>query len=480
MNASDAAAAPDDIAPPPGRTRAIALLAASTLFMESLDGTIVAIALPDMARYFRADVVDMNIGIAAYLVALAVLLPLSTWATERWGPRHIFALAVGLFTLASLACAASQTLTAFVIARLFQGAAAAMMTPVARVVVLRHTERNELMNAIALLTWPAMIAPAVAPLLGGLIVQYLSWQWIFLLNVPIGIVGIVAALRLLPRRSPEAASSADWYGLLVWAIAATLVVGGIESAGRLSPPVMLAVLGGGFAAALIGWRHFRARPRPLLDVRLIGRHRSLTVAVIEGSAFRSSILANPFLLPLYFHVGLGKPIAETGLLIMVGMAGNMGMKTFTSPILRRFGFQRVLAINGLLLGISFAVFMLTGHDTSFFVMATLLLLSGLSRSMQFTTLNTLAFADVAPDEMARANTVLSTSMQINGAMGVAIGALALQIGARLHGAATVAAFHFAFGVIALVAVLAGLSCMRLDRALGYRLVGDDIAKESHD
>lgn len=481
MNASSAALAPTDISPSPKRMRAIALLAASALFMESLDGTIVAIALPRMAKYFHADVVDMNVGITAYLVALAVLLPLSNWVSERWGPRRVFASAIGLFTLASLACAASPTLPIFVLSRRVQGAAAAAMTPVGRSVVLRHTERSQLMNAVAILTWPALVAPAIAPPLGGLIVEYLSWHWIFLINVPIGLVGVVAALRLLPQHSPDAAASGpDWPGLVVWAIAATLLVGGIESAERLSPPLMIAILSGGLLAATIGWRHFLRRPHPLLAVRLIGRHRSLRVALVEGSAFRTSILANPFLLPLYFQVGLRKPIAETGLLIMAGMLGNMGWKPFTSPILRRFGFQRVLAINGLLLGAGFASFMLTGPDTSFLVMAILLLLSGITRSQQFTSLNTLAFADVGQGEMGRANTLLSTGIQINGAMGVAIGALALQMGARVDGADSIMAFHFAFAAIALLAAGAGLACLRLDRSLGAGLIDEDIGSTRHD
>lgn len=481
MNATRAVSAPADISPPPDRMRAIALLAASALFMEALDGTIVAIALPRMARYFRVDVVDMNVGMTAYLVALAVLLPLSNWVAERWGPRRVFASAIGMFALTSLACALSPSLPVFVLSRLLQGASAAMMTPVGRAVVLRHTERSQLMNAVAILTWPAMLAPAIAPPLGGLIVEYLSWQWIFLINLPIGLVGVVAALRLLPHRSPDGiAAGPDWAGLIVWGIAATLLVGGIESAERLSVPVMVAVLGSGMVAAIIGWRHFLRKPHPLLTVRLIGTYRSLRVAVVEGSAFRSSILANPFLLPIYFQVGLHKSIGETGLLIMVGMLGNMGMKPFTSPILRRFGFQRVLAINGVLLGLGFGAFMLTGPETSFVVMATLLLLSGLTRSQQFTSLNTLAFADVSAGEMARANTLLATAMQINGAMGVAIGALALQVGGRYAGANSVAAFHIAFAVMALLAIVAGLACLRLERSLGADLIDEDIGKAAHD
>ncbi|GGC15645.1 MFS transporter [Novosphingobium endophyticum] len=471
MIASLAAPAESESRPPPKRMRAIALLAASAMFMESLDGTIVAIALPAMAGHFRVDAADMHVGITSYLIALAVLLPLSNWAAEQWGPRRVFVTAVGLFTLASIACAASQTLLAFAIARLFQGSAAAMMTPVGRLVVLRHTEKSGLINAVALLTWPALLAPAVAPPLGGLIVEHLSWQWIFFLNLPLGFFGIIAALRVLPPRWPSSGQSRpDWTGLVLWAITAAMLIGGIESAKRTSPPVIVIALSAGLVAALLCWRHFHAWPRPLLDIKLIGRHRSFGAAVREGTVFRASILATPFLLPLYFHVGLGKSISETGLLIMIGMAGNIGIKAVTSPILRRVGFQRILVGNGLLLGAGFAAFMLTGPDTPFVVLAAMLLFNGLSRSMQFTTLNTLAFADVAPDEMPHANTLLSTTLQISGAIGVAVGALALQIGSRFHGEETPAAFHLCFAAIAVMSFAAAISCMRLDTTIGSGLI----------
>ncbi|OCC24497.1 hypothetical protein MB02_07650 [Croceicoccus estronivorus] len=457
--------------------RLIALLAAATLFMESLDGTIVAIALPEMARYFRADVVDMNLGITAYLVALAVVLPISTWASDRWGPRKVFAAAIAGFTLTSLACAASQSMEAFVVARTIQGASAAMMTPVGRVVVLRHTERSGMMNAVALLTWPALIAPAIAPPLGGLIVKYLNWQWIFLVNVPLGLIGVVAALRLLPDSiaadDGERRSQHDWTGLILWAIAATLLIGGIESAARLSPSVLAFVLACGFGAAFTAWRHFRHHSHPVLDINLVGRHRSFGAVIFEGSAFRAAIMANPFLLPLYFQVGLHKTIGETGLLIMIGMIGNIGMKTVTSPVLRAFGFRRVLLCNGLLLGGSFAALILTDAQTPFAVIAGILIVSGLCRSMQFTTLNTLAFAEIVPSDVPHANTLLTTALQTNGAMGVAIGALALQIGSRFFGDGSEATFHLGFAVIATIAILAALSCLRLDHSIGSALISHE-------
>jgi MFS family permease len=430
----------------------------------------VAIALPRMARTFHVDWVDMNLSMTVYLITLAVLLPLSNWAAERWGPRPIFATAVGAFTLASLACAISATLSCFLIARVCQGAAAAMMTPVGRVVVLRYTEKSALMNAVALLTWPALVAPAIAPPLGGLIVEHLGWPWIFLINVPIGVVGMIVALRLLPDGQPGPKPGTDWYGFAVWALAVTLIVGGVESARRLTPLGNLMVLGGGGVVAIIAWSRFAASKVPLLDVRLIATYRSFGAAILEGSAFRSAILTNPFLLPLYFQVGLGKGMADTALLIMVGMAGNIGMKPFNSLILRRFGFRRVLWVNGIALGMGFGAFMATGRDTSFEVLVALLLLSGLSRSLQFTTLNTVAFADIDREDVPAASTLLATAQQLNGAMGVAIGALAIQIGAHVHGAGSVGAFHTAFGAIAVMSLIAALSCLRHDRTLGSRLL----------
>lgn len=476
-DAGTAAAAPD-MNPDPRRMRAIALLAASTMFMESLDGTIVAIAIPTMARHFRTDSVTMNLGMTAYLVALSILLPLSNWAADRWGPRSTFAIAVGLFTISSLACAASDTLSMFVISRLVQGASAAMMTPVGRSVVLANTQRAGMMNAVALLTWPALIAPAIAPPLGGLIIQYLSWQWIFLINLPLGVVGVAAAVRLLPAASHHPVGhdrgSVDVFGAIIWALAAAMLVGGVESAPRMSYPILVLVLAAGCLLLAFAWRHFSRTRRPLLDVELVARHQSFAVAIIEGSGFRAAIMGLPFLLPLYLQVGLGLSISTTGILIMIGMSGNIGMKFVTSFVLRRAGFKRVLIINGLILGSGLLAFMGTDRHTSLVTIAFLLVATGLARSMQFTTLNTVAFADVPQRRAGAANTVMSTAIQINGAMGVAIVAMGVQIGSHLFGASSTAAFHVAFGMIAAISIASALSCLRLQERLGSSLTSHTI------
>lgn len=399
--------------------------------MESLDATIIASALPHIARTFGVPPLTLSIGVTAYLVAVGAVIPISGWAAGRLGPRTVSASAIAGFSLASLGCACSTSLAAFVMARMVQGAMAAMMTPVARLLVLDDLPKSELVNFIAFLTWPALIAPLIAPPLGGLIVEHASWRWIFLINLPVGAIGTVIALRVMPARTVIAREPLDVIGLILWTGASAMLVTLVGHAASLPRSVIVAGSAIGALLGVILWRHLARVPAPLFD-RSTLEIASFRHVIIGGSLVRSAILANPFLLPLFLQVGLGYGAAKAGLLILAGMAGNIAMNAATTPILLRCRYRRILVINGVLLAIGLAGFAFTDRNTPALLIA-FLIGSGLSRSQQFTALNTLAFQDVPAAKMRAANTMFSTAMQVNAAFGIALAALVVGISAREHG-----------------------------------------------
>ena len=327
----------------------IALLVAGALFMEQLDGTVIATALPQMAQSFGVAAVDLNIGMSAYLLTVAVFIPASGWVTDRFGARTVFASAIVAFTVSSVLCAASGTLWQFTAARVLQGIGGAMMVPVGRLIVLRNTEKQHFVRIIAYLTWPALTAPVVGPPLGGFITTYSSWQWIFLLNVPLGVVGLGLALILIPNTRGEGRAGFDWSGFALTGLASFSLMYGLEAIGRnridwfITAPLLCAGLGAGIYAV----RHARRAADPLLDLTLF-KVPSFAVTVGGGVLFRTAISAVPFLLPLMFQLAFGLSPLDSGLLLLAVFAGNLGMKPATTTVLGRFGFRRTLIWNGVL------------------------------------------------------------------------------------------------------------------------------------
>lgn len=438
-----------------------ALLVAAALFMEYLDGTIIATALPHMAESFGVAAVQLNIGITAYLVAVGTVIPLSGWLAERLGSRRLFIAAMLLFALASLGCAASPTLATFVAARIVQGIAAAMMTPVGRLLVLGDLPKRDLVHTVALLTWPALLAPAIAPPLGGIIVENASWRWIFLLNLPLGLIGAIAAPRLLPGGSGDGKGRLDGSGFLLWAAASAGLVVLVGEAARLPRDVAIGLAMACIVLTVILVRHLRRAPSALFDLTTL-RTRSFGHAVIGGSLVRMAILANPFLLPLFLQIGLGFSAARAGVLILIGMVGNIAMKFLTPQILTRYRYRTILLVNGTLLATGFAAFAFVGRGTSIEVTTALLIATGLCRSMHFTALNTLAFTDIPLSRMTHASTLFSTAQQLNAALGVAVAGLAIEVSALAHGRRVgLADFHFGFLIVALLAFGGTLDALRL-------------------
>ena len=431
----------------PDRTMLTALLVAASGFMEFLDGTVLNTALPRMAQSFHVHPVDLNLGVTAYMVMLAAGIPLSGWAAERFGGRHVFGAAIGIFTLASILCGLADSLWSFFFARVLQGLGGAMMVPVGRLIVLRVTPKSDLMRATALITWPALVAPILGPVVGGFLTTYASWRWIFFLNVPIGILGLIATMLIIREgRNPDA-RKLDVPGAILSAIAAVAFVYGASLMGTASGNLVWSL--GLMAIGVIGgWatvRHSKRTRAPLIEFSSFAI-QSFCATLRGGSLIRIGINAAPFLLPLMFQLGFGRSPVEAGSLVLVLFVGNLAIKPLTSPIMRRFGFRRVLIVNGTLLALTFLGFALVDTDTPAWALLPLLLLSGATRSTEFTAMNTLAYADVPRERMGSANILFNLGQQVTFGLGVAVGAILLRLGHGVLGGQqiTVADFHFAF------------------------------------
>jgi EmrB/QacA subfamily drug resistance transporter len=457
------------------RARITSLIVASAFFMEQLDGSVIATSLPQIARSFGANAVDVGIGMTAYLVALAAFIPLSGWVADRIGARTTFCAAIALFAGISMVCGLCTSLPAFIAARIAQGAAGAMMVPVGRTVVLRSSSKAQLLRAISFITWPGLIAPVLGPPIGGFVTTFLSWRWIFFFNAPIGVAGVIAALALIRPIAPEPRRPFDLAGFVLCTATLIAVMFGLDDlsrGGHLARSVGL--LAAGAALGGLTWRHLRAASAPILSFSAATIPTFAAATFRGGSCFRIAIQTAPFMLPLLFQVGLGKSAFGSGLLMLAYAAGNLGMKTLTTPLLRRFGFRRVVIVNGLIVALSLAACGLIARGTPDAVIAIVLFASGLCRSMQYTTINTLGFVDVPPPLMSAASTLSSTITQLASAAGIAIGALLLNAVAALRGSGPtpdVTDFHLAFGLSALIAVVATLSFVGLPAAAGADVSG---------
>jgi EmrB/QacA subfamily drug resistance transporter len=451
----------------------IALLVAGAMFMEQLDGTVIATALPQMAQSFSVAAIDLNVGISAYLLTVAVFIPASGWLSDRFGARTVFASAIALFTLSSVLCAASGTLWQFAAARVLQGIGGAMMVPVGRLIVLRNTEKEHLVRMIAYLTWPALTAPVVGPPLGGLITTYSAWQWIFLLNVPLGLIGLGLAFVLIPNLRGAGGGAFDWRGFALTGLASFSLMYSLETIGhnRIDWFITGPLLGVSVGAGIYAVRHALRASHPLLDLSPF-RVPSFAIAVSGGVLFRTAISAAPFLLPLMFQLAFGLNPLDSGLLLLAVFAGNLGMKPATNVVLGRVGFRRTLIWNGVLaIATIFACGLITA-DTPTIVIVAVLFVSGLSRSMEFTTINALSFCDLDQARMSGANTLFSMLQQMGNALGVAGGAILLRAAALAHPGepgATTADFHIAFWGIGLVGLAGVWHFRRLASDVGAAL-----------
>ena len=456
----------------PRRAQLVALVVACAFFMEYLDGTVIATALPAMAADFGRPVVSLSLGISAYLLTLAVFIPLSGWVADRFGTRDVFAAAIAVFTGASMLCGLCDGLWPFVAARVLQGLGGAMMVPVGRLAVLRTTDKGALVGAIALLTWPALAAPVLGPPVGGLLTTYASWRWIFYLNVPIGLAAMALAWRLMPNLRADSRRPFDAPGFVLSGVSLAMLMEGFELASGAGPAwASPALLAAGAALGAVAVRHGLRAAHPLLDLPVL-RVPTFAAVIAGGSVFRVTISTVPFLLPLLFQIGFGLNAFQSGLLVLATFMGNIGMKPFTTAVMRRWGFRNTAIATGVLASLSLAACALLYPSTPVPAIVVVLFAGGLTRSMQFTVLNTLAFADVPAPSMSGASTLASVAQQMAIGLGVALGAAALHLAALRHGGPPdLADFHLVFATVALL-MLTGLpSFIRLPHAAGAEVSG---------
>ncbi|MDE1146536.1 MAG: MFS transporter [Azospirillaceae bacterium] len=462
-------------------SRAITFLVAGAFFMEMLDGTVIATALPQMGRSFGVAPVDMNLGMTAYLLALAVFIPISGWVADRFGPRTVFGGAITLFTLSSLLCGLSPGLWSFTAARVLQGIGGAAMVPVGRLIILRITDKKDLMRAIGTTVWPGLVAPVLGPPLGGFIVTYASWPWIFYLNLPLGLAALALTIAWIPNERPAESRPLDALGFLLSAGALVALVFGLDSLGQgaQAPGQTLAGLGLGVVLSALTIRHCRRHPSPLFKLDAL-RLPTYAVSIWSGSVQRIAIGTVPFLTPLLFQTVLGLDAFVAGQLVLCIFAGNLTMKLMTNQVLRRFGFRRVLVLNGALVGISLAACGLFTPETPRWIIGLVLFTGGMFRSMQFTAMGTIQFADVPKPEVSAANTLAAMLAQLTSGLGVVAGALALNLGAFLRGhpqgAPDLTDYRNAFLAMGAAVVLSLVDAWKLAPDAGHSVSGHQGAK----
>jgi EmrB/QacA subfamily drug resistance transporter len=450
------------------------VIVACALFMENMDATVIATALPTIANGFGESPLRLNLAITAYLLSLGIFIPLSGWLADRLGSRTVFCSAIVVFTLGSIACSSVQSLPELVLARILQGIGGAMMVPVGRLVVLRTIPKAELVSAMAYLTVPALIGPVVGPPLGGFIVTYASWRWIFLINVPIGALGLALALWFIPnvREPGDGRLDLAGFGIVSLGLASTMF--GFENVGRgiLPADVIAALIGVGLVLLALYVRHARAVLAPILELSLF-RIPTFSASVTGGFVFRMGIGALPFLTPLMLQLGFGLTPFASGMITFAGAAGALLMKLTAAPILRLLGFRRVLIMNTVVCAGFMASYGLFGPTTPHLVLIATLLAGGFFRSLQFTSLNTLAYADVPQSLMSRATTMSSVMQQLSLTFGVGLGALLLHVTLSWSGKATLGADDFApaYYTIALIGLTSLFFFVRLARGAGSEVSG---------
>jgi EmrB/QacA subfamily drug resistance transporter len=456
------------------QSRILPLVIAAALFMEQMDSTIIATSLADIAADLGTSPVSLKLAFTTYLLGLTVFLPVSGWLSDTYGAKHIFRLAIVIFTAASVACGFANSLEWLVVARGLQGVGGALMVPVGRIILLRSVKKSELLDAIAWLTIPALIGPVIGPPIGGFITTAYDWRWIFWMNLPFGLLAFGLATWLMPEIKPEAPTKLDVKGFLLSGGGLTLAVLGLTVAGRglFTGWEVLAMIAAGLLLLAAYVRHAARAAAPILDLRLM-RVPTFRHSVIGGNLYRLVVGATPFLVPLMLQIGFGYTAFQTGLITCASAVGAFLMKFSVAPLVRRFGYRHLLILNGLLSCGFMASKGLFTAQTAFAVMFIVLLVTGFARSLQFSALNTLAYADMDNRDMARASALYTVLQQLFLALGVALAAFVLDARLWWSGRDTLLAADFSFAIIFLAALstLAVFSYLRLAPDAGASISG---------
>jgi hypothetical protein len=428
----------------------VAILVAGLLFMENLDASVLPTA---------------GICVTAYLVTVVVLIPVSAWLVEKWGARIVLFSAITIFTGASVLCALSNNLTELTMMRVLQGVGGAMMVPVGRLVVLRSTNKQNIIRAISYLTWPALMAPVIAPALSGVLITYASWPWIFLINLPLGVVALIIAIRIIPHTPHGQAGKLDWLGFYGASISLGSFVIGAALLGKPSVPFLptVALFVIGVSTGIPTVRHLMRSKAPLVGLEAL-RIGTFRAASSGGAFFRIGINAVPFLLPLLFQDKFGWSPARAGGMVLLLFAGNFMFKPFTTPLLRLLRFRTVLIIDTAVTACTVAVFAFLRSTTPITVIALTLIVSGMFRSLGYTSYNTITFADIEQPMMRQANSLANMIQQLTTVFAIALAVVSLKIGRQVFGIQY--EYSFAFFLLSILILFAAIGAFRLPRLAG--------------
>ena len=450
-----------------------ALIVACALFMETLDATVIATSLPAIAVDLHEDPISLKLALTSYMVSLAIFIPASGWVADRFGARLIFRVAISIFTLASIGCGFAGNLPELVAGRLWQGLGGAMMVPVGRLLLMRSVERGDLVRALSYLTVPALFGPVAGPLLGGFITTYFHWRWIFWINAPIGVLGIILATIYIDDVREDNPGPLDVVGFILSGLGLASLLFGLVAAGGGLVPLSMAMLFIGFGALILAAYavHAGRTAFPLLDLKLLSL-QTFRASVGGGALFRIGIGSIPFLLPLMLQMGFGRNSFQSGSITFAASAGALLMKTTAAPILRRFGFRRVLASGAMASGVLLSSYGFFTPQTPAFLMMGVLLVSGFINSLEFTGLNAIAYAEIDNADMSRAVSFASVAQQLALSLGIAAGAGALQGWAKLNpevGVFSPSSFKTAFMAMGLLSFSSALVFLRLPANAGAEL-----------
>ena len=448
------------------------LIVACAMFMESVDANVIVTAIPEMAKAFGRDPVTLKIAVTSYVLGLGVFIPICGWVADRFGARTVFRLAIGIFVAGSILCAASTSLIPFTLARFVQGVGGAMMVPVGRIIIFRSVRRSEFIRAMNYLSLPAMLGPAVGPLLGGFITTYLHWRLIFFINIPIGIAGIYLTNRYIGNAREPHPGPLDWLGFFLSASGGTLFLLGLSLIGgelvtdRTASGMTLA----GVAFLVAYFLHSRRVKLPLLDLSFL-RVPTFQASVMGGSLFRIGLGAVPFLLPLAMQEGLGMSAFKSGSITCASAFGGMFMRSLASRVLHRYGFRQTLMVNAALSGIAIAACGMFYPGTPTWIIWTVVLLGGFFPALQFTSLNSLTYAEIESRDVGRATSLGSFIQQVSLGLGVTIGGIALQISHTLQGHPQIVWSDFwpAFVVVGLFSFLSIPVTAKLGQDAGHEI-----------
>jgi EmrB/QacA subfamily drug resistance transporter len=456
------------------KQRVIPLIVATALFMENMDSTVISTSLPAIAADIGTSPLTLKLAITSYLLSLAVFIPASGWTADRFGARLVFSTAIAVFMAGSIGCALSGSVTDFVIARTLQGIGGAMMTPVGRLVLLRSIDKSALVNAMAWVTVPALVGPVIGPPLGGFITTYFSWHWIFLINIPIGLLGIFMALRFIDPIRSENHEPFDLTGMVLAGIGLAGIAFGLSVAGLNLLPwtVVASLVAVGSISMTLYVIHARRTVSPVLDFALL-RLPTMRASIVGGFLFRLGIGALPFLLPLLMQVGFGLTPFRSGLVTFSTALGAMGMKTLAARLIRTFGFRNLMTVNAAISSLFLGACALFTVTTPLLLIVIILVVGGFFRSLEFTAINTVAYAEVEPPQMSRATTLVSVNQQLAISAGVAVGAFCVESTLWVHHMQelTADAFAPAFLAVSVISIMSAFFFWRMPDDAGHEISG---------